>query len=206
MTEKDDKFSGLNQPTTNLERFKQGFKGLLTEITQFQRIWLNDPRNPITTAEGIVAKTLESEFWRRLMVRTFEALRDGCTTDQILDTVEAAFEEVLGEVENKDMSERTEHGHPELKPLITSPDKKKDLPSLFERGLLKELGEETSATKDRAPTLKMAKLGEEHQNALDVLRQTLKMRFIPFIPELSKDLASIQDTRRGKAVKPPKKG
>lgn len=198
---KGDKSSQPDQLTTDLERFKQGFKGLLAEITQFQRIWLNDPRTPVRTAEGMIAKTLESEFWRRLMVRTFEALKEGLTTDEILDTIGSVFAEVLAEVQNKDMSESIQYSRPSLKPLIANPDRRKNLPDIFERELTNEIGEKARTAEDVTRTVRMARLGEKHQGALDKLRQTLRMKFIQFDPGLAKDHGgegAIQDTRKEK--------
>lgn len=200
MAEKD-KFSQPDQLITDLERFKQGLKGLLTEVTIFQRIWLNDPRTPVRTADGIIAKTLESQFWKHLMVRTLEALKEGLTTDEILDTVESVFTEVLAEVQNKDTSENIQYGHPSLKPLIANSDRRKNLPDIFERELMNEIGEKARTVEPPSTTVRMARLGEKHQNALDLLRQTLKMKFVQFDPELAKKRCgegAIEDTREKK--------
>jgi hypothetical protein len=185
MPEEKDKFEV--ELITKAERFKQGFKGLFKEITQFQRIWLNYPRTPIRTADEMIAKTLKSEFWERLMVRTLEALKEGLTTDEILDTVELAFTEILAEVEIKDTSEKVEYGRPPLKPLLINPDRRKNLPNIFERKLMSEIGEKASTTESPSTTVRMARLGEEHRRALDLLRKTLRMKYIQFDPELARE-------------------
>jgi len=197
MAEQNDKFSGLNRPTTNLERFKQGFKELLTELVQFQRIWLNNTRTPVTTTEAMIAKTLESEFWKRLVKRTLGALKEDCTTDEISVVVDENFEEVLAEVASKDMSGKAEHGHPELKPLITNKDREKDIKCLFWKELLRELGEKAVQVKDPAPTVKMASLGKEHQDA-PRLRETLTWRITDLVfPRPAKgDREGLKDTRQ----------